>query len=247
LKLSIHIVFERHHKTYINDNIPYERRESVNIVGLFAYRMGVKTKRSKKDRRILRDTLVADASGQMGEGGILTVIVTVVKDPAAFGDIRHVFPKSKYEVKFYNSDHETRKKVLTRIADCDTDICHITYSMAKLGVKTTEDRKEHYIMHMRDVLDKALTSKTVRIVDMIFDNDMISKDKELEFVGMCMETAKAHNKEAYWVEMVDSGSSPLVSVNDFITGTIARHLCKLNEPDDEVHELYEIIKDKIMN
>ena len=216
-------------------------------MGLFAYKMGIKSKRSKSDRRIIRDTLVADASGQMSEEGVLTVVVTVVKDPVAFGKIKNVFPRSKYEVKFYGSDHETRKRVLSEIVNCDTDVCHITYSMAKLGVKTTDDRKEHYIRHMREVLDKALTSKTVGVVDMIFDNDIIGKDEEREFVDMCMKTAKAHNKEAYWIEMVDSGSSPLVSVNDFITGTIARHLRKIDDPDDEIHELYDIIKDKIMN
>jgi len=233
-------------KTYINDRILCEKGP-VHIVGLFAYKMGVKSKRSKNDRRILRDTLVADASGQMGADGILTVVVTVVRDPAAFGKITRIFPRSKHEVKFYGSDHETRKRVLTRIADHDTDVYHITYSMVKLGVKTTEDRKEHYIRHMREVIDKALTSKISGVVDMIFDNDMIGKEEEQKFVDMCMGVAKEHNKEAYWVEMVDSGSSSLVSVNDFITGTIARHLRKLDDPDDEVHELYEIIRDKIMN
>ena len=127
---------------------------------MFAYKMGVKNKRSKKDRRTLRDTLVADASGQMGEDGILTVVVTVVRGPIAFSKIINTYPKSKNEVKFYNSDHETRKRVLMKVADRDADICHITYSMARLGVKTTGDRKEHYIRHMREVVDKALTSKT---------------------------------------------------------------------------------------
>ena len=218
----------------------------MNIVSLFAYKMGVKSKRSKKDRRILRDTLVADASGQMGENGILTVVVTVIRDPIAFSKIVNIYPKSKNEVKFYNSDHETRKRILMKVADRDADICHITYSMARLGVKTTEDRKEHYIRHMREVVNRALTNKTSRVVDMIFDNDMIGKDDEQSFVNMCTDIAKAHVKEAYWIEMVDSCGSPLVSVNDFITGTVARHLRKIDDPTDKIHELYDIIKGIIM-
>jgi hypothetical protein len=81
---------------------------------------------------------------------------------------------------------------------------------------------------------------------MIFDNGMVGKYDEQSFVNMCTDVAKAHGKEAYWIEMVDSGSSPLVSVNDFITGTVARHLRKINEPNDRIHELYDIIKNRIM-
>lgn len=213
---------------------------------LFSYRQGAKDKKTGKDKRIFRPTIVTDDSGTMGEDIIYTKSTTVVRDPSKFRKIVDELPPTDGEVKFHNSNIGTKTRVLMRVAESDVDIYSRTYKAKDLKISNTPQRKIFYLRHTSELMDQALTSKMNKVIDMMFDNDMIAKDEQEPFVKMCIDMAKEHGKEVYWVEMVDSQSSPLVRIQDFVVGTIQRHNMTIEDEDDESHGLYKIIEPKIV-
>jgi len=197
-------------------------------------------------KRVYERLIVIDDGGEIGSRSAFCVLTaSVTNDVKKFENVIHAFPKNKSEHKHHSSDHHVISRVLRQTEECDIDIYAVSYEKSKLDLDTPDKKKEHLFRQILGLVKLVLENDDGIVFDLMMDNTTLMDGYEVRLVEGCNEIAESCGKKIENIEMRNSRSTKILQIQDFITGAVWAHIEYENDPQNQCHDRFAIIRTKV--